>query len=431
MIFCYHEWASVMPIILLEDINIENIRFSSLPLWVESEILELCRDFGFLEWKKIQYDDKVTPEERKNLEKILINIAPEKQEKMEEKKWEIISFFNEIEEIFGELEIPDKQPKFWLFRFSSPYDINVKMYNWWLEDFLDFLAINLRESIRFYGKKFFWEIQENCWLLIDYSEEKNYFYFSKESSTILGKTVVIKEKLYPVILRIIPGFASPGFYFLLSIDTWEGGENICMQIGVRFEKIDDIITPVIHNIQTPMYHIAVGDQWLITTRIITSNLRPAKELLSQKSLYDFVWSVVSAFFSWWYTNTQIIDGHESLWLKYHTQNRTQESIEQSMKMYSEAGKHITGIDVKEGRVSPTLKDILHHEISRISKLWFEEDCLRWIFTIVQRFVMNFSREIKIEEMSMEERELFFSYIGDMREALLSKKIYPELHSENK
>ena len=113
----------------------------------------------------------------------------------------------------------------------------------------------------------------------------------------------------------------------------------------------------------------------MTKAEIPPDAKPAKELLSQKSLYDFVGSVVSAFFSWGYTNTQIIDGHESLWLKYHNKNRTEESIEQSTRIYREAGKHITGIETNEGRTSPTLNDILKHEISRISKLGFEEDCL--------------------------------------------------------
>lgn len=71
-----------------------------------------------------------------------------------------------------------------------------------------------------------------------------------------------------------------------------------MQIGVRFEKINDIVTPVIHNIQAPMYNLAIYNRQLITTKTITGDMRSAKELLSQKSLYDFVGSVISAFFSW-------------------------------------------------------------------------------------------------------------------------------------
>jgi hypothetical protein len=211
---------------------------------------------------------------------------------------------------------------------------------------------------------------------LESSSDKNAFYFSGESTTKLNKNIVVSEQAYPVLVRIVPGFASPGFYFILSVDTGESSNNICMQIGVRFEKIDDIITPVIHNIQTPMYNLAVHNKKLITTTVVTPDMRAVKELLSQKSLYDFVGSVISAFFSWGYTNTQIIDGHESLWLRHHNQNRTQESIEQSTKMYKEAGKHITGIETSDGRTSPTLHDILKHEISRISKLGFEEDCLR-------------------------------------------------------
>lgn len=430
MIFCYHEWASVMPVIVLSEKNSYK-SFSGLPNWIESEILELCRDFGFIEWRIIEFDEKISPDEKEYIGKILDNIKPEKQIKIEDEEEKIQSFFEEMNDILSNIIIPSVQPKFGLFRFASPYDIDVRWYNWWLSDFLDFLNINLRESVRFYGEKFFSEIENNCWLLLDYSKEKNFFYFSEESSTTLNKTITIKEIHYPVIIRIIPGFASPGFYFLLSIDTGEGGNNICMQIGVRFEKIDDIITPVIHNIQTPMYHLGINSSWLMTKAEIPPDAKPAKELLSQKSLYDFVGSVVSAFFSWGYTNTQIIDGHESLWLKYHNKNRTEESIEQSTRIYREAGKHITGIETNEGRTSPTLNDILKHEISRISKLGFEEDCLWWIFTVVQRFVINFSREIKIEEMNTNERELFFSYIGEMREALLWQKINPELHSENK
>ncbi len=364
-------------------------------------------------------------------EEILDTIRPKQQLLIEHSESYLNAFFQEMTEILNGIDIPWKRPKFGLFRFSSPYDIDVSWYNWWLTDFLDFLIINLRESIRFYGEKFFREIEWNSWILLEYFEERNSFYFSQESSTLLNKIIALREIHYPVVLRIVPGFASPGLYFLLSVDTGEGGHNIYMQIGVRFEKIDGIITPVIHNIQTPMYHIAMNSLWLITAETLWEGMRPAKELISQKSLYDFVGSVVSAFFSWGYTNTQIIDGHESLWLRYHNQNRTKESIEQSTRIYSEAGKHITGIEVKEWRTSPTLNDMLKHEISRISKLWFEEDCLRWIFIIAQRFVLNFSREIKLENMDNNEREMFFSYIGEMREALLFKKINPKLHSENK
>ncbi len=431
MIFCYHEWASVMPVIILSEKN-SHKKFSQLPSWIEDEVLQLCEDFGYIEWRVIKFDEKVTENEKQELKKILETIKPEKEMKREEIKSEMMSFFGEVEQILKWTDIPQERPLFGLFRFSSPYDIDVKWYNWCLSDFLDFLTINLRESMRFYGEKFFNEIIWNSWILLEYFQERNSFYFSHESSTILNKTITLKEIQYPIVLRIVPGFASPGLYFLLSIDTGEGGHNIYMQIGVRFEKINDIITPVIHNIQTPMYHIAIGSLWLVTTaETLWQGLRPAKELISQKSLYDFVGSVVSALFSWGYTNTQIIDGHESLWLQYHNQNRSQESIEQSMKTYSEAGKHITGLQITEWRTSPTLNDILKHEISRINKLWFEEDCLRWIFTISQCFVLNFSREINIEEMSADERELFFSYIGDMRETLLSRKINPKLHSENK
>lgn len=430
MIFCYHEWASVMPVIILSE-KISHKKISQLPAWIEGEVLELCKDFGYIEWRIIEFDEKVSDDERASLKKILETIKPEKEIKKEELESEMISFFEEIEKILSGINIPWERPLFGLFRFSSPYDIDVKWYNWWLSDFLDFLVINLRESIRFYGEKFFIEVEWNCWLLLDYFENRSSFFFSETSSIILNKTVLVREKKHPVILRIIPGFASPGLYFLLSIDTDEGGKNICMQIGVRFEKINDVITPVIHNVQTPMYNLAIDSTWLITTKSIMDGMRPAKELLSQKSLYDFVGSVVSAFFSWWYTNTQIIDGHESLWLQYHNQNRSQESIEQSMRIYNDAGRHITGIETIEWRISLTLNDILKHEISRISKLWFEEDCLRWIFTIVDRFVVNFPREINIEEMNADERELFFSYIGDMREALLFRKINPKLQSENK
>lgn len=430
MIFCCYEWISAIPVIHIPERR-SHKKFSQIPEWIEIEVIELLKDFGFIEWRKIEFDTNIFWIEKENISQLIDILKPQNTVDFESAKAEIQSFFYDMEDILKELNIPPSGPKYWLFRFSSIFDIDVKRYNWWLSDFLDFLLLNLRESIRFYGSHFFTEIDKNSWLILESQPDKNSFYFSEQSSIELNKTVIINEIVYPVILRIVPGFASPGFYFLLSINTWNGSENICMQIGVRFEKINDIVTPVIHNIQAPMYNLAIYNRQLITTKTITGDMRSAKELLSQKSLYDFVGSVISAFFSWWYSNTQIIDWHESLWLKHHNQNRTQESIEQSMRMYSEAGKHITGIDVTEGRTSPTLKDILHHEISRINKLWFEEDCLRWIFRIVQRFVMNFSCEIKVEEMSINERELFFSYIGDMREALLFKKINPKLHSENK
>jgi hypothetical protein len=351
MIIIKEEGSALCPIsvtIYESGEEFSKIFWDTLPPFIYCEVIEICRDFGFIAGGTIRKHGEIDVSE----EEIQAMIEPAKTlhaaYTLLEAREILQKFFEEVKGLQLNLSqlTPDVAP-YGLLRFASIYDINIQYLNYNLEQFLEYLIINLREQ-----KKIFWsylidELIENSWLPIDEIKDKNELYFSNRTCVSLENFIEYKWIKYPLNVHMVPGF-SPWIEFIVSVDTgWispNNHNNIALNVAIRFERCKNKIFPVIHVLQCPYLNLWLsGDSIVCLQKIWSDNLIFQKQIFNQDMLSDFCSGVISFLLGWKYGEILFIAAPEMLWVILHNKNNPK--IQQKItERYSKIYSSLTGIE---------------------------------------------------------------------------------------
>ncbi len=354
--------------------QIQNLANSlAIPDFLIVEILSLLQWFGFIDWRTVSIcpDALSTPSDR--VHAILERSSRKVQDTNNIEV--IMGFFRKLSQnkcisTINSLLKTKKDFPFWIFRFTSLFDIDIQKFAN-IEQFLDFLLLNLQEQEKFFIDSLVNSFEQNWWMPVDHIPEKSSLFLSKSEFELISSGKVLGQDV-GVALRIIPWFWPPWILFALSLNlpTSSGEnstENMSMTIGLRFEQIEWNTVPVIHTIQNFLHNIGIN---IKTWKMLTVSewaLNMDERLLNESEKRKVKWSfdlifsgnssqlflacVSELLFDMGYKEIQIIDWEENLWLMEHNPKRWAESIQKSAQaLYQDNGVALWWIIHNNGRV---------------------------------------------------------------------------------
>jgi len=346
MIIIKKEWFEIGPVTIIDYSDCEklwSIFWDILPNFIYAEVIDICRDFWYITWFRVSQEAWINL----SLEDLNKMIAPAKTLETPRDLETVLDvlgwFFRKTASLnldFQKLS-PDIAP-FWLFRFYSIYEINIQYLKYTLEDFLDYLFLNLFEQ-----KKIFWnnlidELINNSWLLIDNIENKDTLKFSEKTYIESNKKIEYKWIQYPLHVRMIPGFW-PWIEFVVSVVAYNHThDNIGLNIAIQFERYQEKTCPVIHVIQKPHLNLWLDDNKIMSWQKegVDNNIH-RKNILNEDMLLELCHWVI-LFLLWKYDEIYFIAKSEMLWVFLHNNNNPQ-IIEKIVNRYANAYSYLTWI----------------------------------------------------------------------------------------
>ncbi len=317
-----------------------------IPDFIISELFDIIKSFWFVDWLEVFLD-----EESQNIvndwKKFVNDIIWNRENKdYENYSFILIDFFEKIStlKIFDKIKnqnIDSKDIPYWLFRFSSLFDIKVQNFSC-LKEFLDFLYENLKTQEIIFWEYFLENIIGNWWLPIDDISWKEKILRNFKNNIFLWNLNLFWKNIW-LIFRVLPGYWPSWLVFELWLDIDWKFNNIFATIWVSFQNTKAII----HTIQYSFYNIWLDFNWLIETddknKLISwknlqkfiSNIwdnifeKDIKDKSPIKFLLSLTWNILQNF---WIKKLEVINPYENLWLNNHNPNRDINSLRRSWEL---------------------------------------------------------------------------------------------------
>jgi hypothetical protein len=290
-------------------------------------------------------------------------------------------------------EIPN-----WLFRITSLYDTNFSKFGS-LDEFLDFLFINLKEQDKLFWARYLDLLKETSWLPVDDIPWRETTRFSKDKFVVKvweldyvktigqhiwkeGEESWLMEQNVDVNFRIFPWFSPTWLWFAVSLNLgdiqWvKSNSNYLAIYSLYFERRGESIIPVIHTIQNSFHNIWIDSNWkLYQVNEPLSNEERAKwitlleesdwdEKLKKDKKQEILQSIKTSVLSWldmnteiiaiisdnlffsWFPSVECINWNDNLWLTKHRSSK--EGIEETIdRLYRKPFKTLWWKEIEYG-----------------------------------------------------------------------------------